>query len=38
VLACLTNISLADISLNNTFEGMATELERSSDKALTYLV
>jgi hypothetical protein len=38
VPAGLTNISLADISFNNTFEGMATELEYSGDKALAYFV
>jgi len=31
------NLSLADIPLNCTFEGVATEFKISSDKAFTYL-
>ena len=34
----LSNIALADVPLNSAFESMATGLERSSAKALTYLI
>ena len=37
-LAGFTNISLANISLNGTFERMPTELKGSGCKALAYLV